>query len=121
MMDLASENGFRVKKDFEKSSNIVTRICAKNGKKNIWNLDFGTGLSTSDLSLALSKKEEEWFFITSTLDGKMLHKLFFMRNATFENVTALLIQEHIPLEFWKNIHIPNIKSHLKKKKLTIEG
>ena len=31
----------------------------------------------------------------------MLHKLFFMRNATFENVTALLIQEHDPLEFWK--------------------
>ena len=83
MMDLASENGFRVKKDFEKSSNIVTRICAKNGKKNIWNLDFGTGLSTSDLSLALSKKEEEWFFITSTLDGKMLHKLFFYEKCNF--------------------------------------
>ena len=71
----------------------------KTDKKIIRNSDFGTGLSTSDLSLVLSKKEEEWFFITSTLDGKMLHKLFFMRNATFENVTALLIQEHDPLEF----------------------
>ena len=40
MMDLASENGFRVKKDFEKSSNIVTRICAKNGKKKHLKLRF---------------------------------------------------------------------------------
>ena len=68
----------------------------KSFETRILGLDY---LSTSDLSLVLSKKEEEWFFITSTLDGKMLHKLFFMRNATFENVTALLIQEHIPIEF----------------------
>ena len=33
--------------------------------------------------------------------GKCCTNFFFMRNATFENVTALLIQEHDPLEFWK--------------------
>ena len=130
MMDLASENGFRVKKDFEKSSNIVTRICAKNGKKNIWNLDFGTGLSTSDLSLALSKKEEEWFFITSTLDGKMLHKLFFYEKCNFWKCysstnsrarSSRILKKHSHYTFCLPCLplIPNIKSYLRKFKLRI--
>ena len=53
-------------------------------KKNHLKLGFWDWIKyTSELSLALSKKEEEWFFITSTLDGKMLHKLFFYEKCNF--------------------------------------